>query len=64
MIDRRTMIGAVAISLGSGPVLVNAQAALPRRIGYLANGIRGAPNPQREAFRQSLHELGWSKAAT
>ena len=59
MIDRRTMIGAVAISLGSGPVLVNAQAALPRRIGYLGNGIRGAPNPQREAFRQSLHELGW-----
>jgi len=59
MIDRRTFIANLAVSLGAAILDAGAQATKNRRVGFLSNGSRAAASPQEEAFRRSLRELGW-----
>jgi hypothetical protein len=64
-VDRRAFLGAVAINLVAGPLRVEGVSAgkIPR-IGFLLNGNRGSVSPERTAFLEGLHELGWIEGQT
>jgi len=64
-VDRRAFLGAVAINLVAGPLRVEGVSGgkIPR-IGFLLNGNRGSVSPERTAFLEGLHELGWIEGQT
>jgi len=59
MMDRRTFLGAVAAFFAVSPLVVKAQPATPRRIGFLGNGNSTPVSSEREAFLRNLRDLGW-----
>src|SRR5262245_37162058 len=54
----------LALSFTSIPLVGEGQPTGPPRVGYLGNGKSTAVNPQAEAFRRGLRELGWIEGQT
>jgi putative ABC transport system substrate-binding protein len=59
MMERRTFLGTLGLSVLAAPLAAEAQpAAKVARIGYLAGSLAARPHLQ-EAFRQGLRDLGY-----
>ena len=61
--ERRTFLGVIAGGLLTGPLAAEAQQASRNaaRIGVIGNGASNRPDPEFEAFRQGLRDLGWAE---
>jgi ABC-type uncharacterized transport system substrate-binding protein len=57
-VDRRAFV-AGALGLLAMPLAAQAQEAKVARVGFLAGGRPGDPNPASDAFRQGLRDLGY-----
>src|SRR6266566_3745034 len=65
LVEHRRLIGlAVILSFVLAPLAGEAQPPRSPRIGVLSNGNPTASNPQQEAFRRGLRELGWIEGQT
>ena len=65
MIDRRAFITGAGSSLLAAPLAAEAQqSGKVYRIGFISMRSGPADNPQLEAFRQGLREMGISKGRT
>ena len=63
--ERRAFLGALTSGLLAAPLTVEGvPAGKVPRIGFLLNGNRGSVSPERVAFLEGLHELGWIEGQT
>jgi putative tryptophan/tyrosine transport system substrate-binding protein len=63
VMDRRAFLTGM-VGVLAAPLVVEAQQAAPRRIGFLAAGSAGTTREWIEAFANRLRELGWIEGST